>query len=207
MTHLDEHNILSDGQQAFRKRNSCETQLIMVINDRDKILDEGGQVDTFIVDFGKAFDTPPHELLKWKLYGIGGKTLKWIDSFLCFRQQRVIVNGVKSDWDPVLSGVPQGTILRPFILFSLYFNDISTDIDSEIRLFADDCVSYREIKDTEDTVSMPGILDQLKWESLKTRRRDSTETRKALQRSKGRSLYPYELAPQLGKLESTTLIF
>ena len=85
--------------------------------------------------------------LKAKLfsYGIGGKTLKWIDSFLCFRQQRVVVNGVKSDWAPVLSGVPQGTILGP-LLFSLYINDISSDIESEIRLFADDCVCYREIK-------------------------------------------------------------
>ena len=46
---------------------------------------------SFILDFEKAFDTPPHELLKSKLfsYGIGGKTLKWIDPFLCFRQQRV----------------------------------------------------------------------------------------------------------------------
>ena len=62
-----------------------------------KILDNGGQIDTFILDFEKAFDTPPHELLKCKLYGygIGGKTLKWIDSFLCFRQQRVVVNGIK----------------------------------------------------------------------------------------------------------------
>ena len=64
-----------------------------------KILDNKGQVDTFILDFEKAFDTPPHELLKRKLfsYEIGGKTLKWINTFLCYRQQRVVVNGVKSD--------------------------------------------------------------------------------------------------------------
>ena len=119
-----------------------------MINDWAKILDNKGQVDTFLLDFEKAFDTPPHELLKSKLfsYGIGGKTLKWINAFLCYRQQRVVVNGVKSDWAPVVSGVPQGTVLGP-LLFSLHINDITADIESEIRLFADDCVCYREIKD------------------------------------------------------------
>ena len=51
MAHLDEHKLFSDGQHAFRKRHSCETQLITVINDWAKILDNGGQVDTFILDF------------------------------------------------------------------------------------------------------------------------------------------------------------
>ena len=83
MAQLDEYKLLSDRQHAFRKRHSCETQLTTVINDWAKILDNGGQADTFILDFEKAFDTPPHGLLKSKLFGcgIGGKTLKLIDSF------------------------------------------------------------------------------------------------------------------------------
>ena len=64
-----------------------------------------------------------------------------------------MVNGVKSDWAPVVSGVPQGTILGP-LLFSLHINDITSDIESEIRLFADDCVCYLEIKNVEDTVKL-----------------------------------------------------
>ena len=94
---------------------------------------------------------PPHEFLKSKLvsYGIGDKT--YVNAFLCYRQQRVVVNGVKSDRAPVVSGVPQGTVLGP-LLFSLHINDITADIESEIRLFADDCVCYREIKDKEDTL-------------------------------------------------------
>ena len=75
-----------------------------------------------------------------------GKTLKWINAFLCYRQQRVVVNGVKSDRVPVVSGVPQGTVLGP-LLFSLHINDITADIESEKRPFADDCVCYREIKE------------------------------------------------------------
>ena len=96
------------------------------------------------------------------------RLLKWIDSFLCFRQQRVVVNGIKSDGAPVLSGASQGTNLGT-LLFSLYINAIITDIDSEIRLFADDCVCYREIKGTKDTVKLQEDIDRLgcwarKWD-------------------------------------------
>ena len=63
-------------------------------------------------------------------------------------------------WAPVVSGVPQGTVLGP-LLFSLYINDISADIESEIRLFADDCVCYREIKNEEDTLKLQRDIDRL----------------------------------------------
>ena len=110
------------GSMHSGKKHSCETQLVTVINDWAKILDKGGQVDTFILDFEKAFDTPPHELLKCKLigYGIRGKTLLWIDSFLCSRQQRVVINGAKSKWAPVLSGVPRGHCLGSVVVFLIY---------------------------------------------------------------------------------------
>ena len=64
MAHLDEYKLLSDRQHAFRKGHSCETQLTTIINDWAKILDNRGQVDTFILDFEKAFDTPLMNSLK-----------------------------------------------------------------------------------------------------------------------------------------------
>ena len=93
--------------------------------------------------------------------------MQWIYALLCLRQQRVVVNGNKTDWAPVVSGVPLGTVLDP-LWFSLHINDIMSNIESEIRLFADDCVCYREIKNAEDTLKLQkdiyclGILTR-KW--------------------------------------------
>ena len=79
---------------------------------------------------------------------------------LCFMQQRVVVNGIKSDCTSVLLCVPHSIFLGP-LLFSLYINDITTDIGSVIRLFADDCVCYREIKGTAGTVKLKEDIDRL----------------------------------------------
>jgi hypothetical protein len=95
MSHLEEHNVITDKQHAFRKYHSCETQLCSVIHDWARNIDKNKQTDIFILDFEKAFDTVPHEQLKAKLYryGITGNTLMWIGSFLCYRKQCVVVNG------------------------------------------------------------------------------------------------------------------
>ena len=69
MAHLDEQKLLPDREHAFQKKHNYETRLVTVMNDWANILDEDKQVDAFILDFEKAFDTSPHEPLTCRLYG------------------------------------------------------------------------------------------------------------------------------------------
>ena len=81
--------------------------------------------------------------------GIGGKISKWIQSWLTDRKQRVIVNNVTSDWIPVISGVPQGSVLGP-CLFVIYINDIDDAVSSKILKFADDTKITASISSVEE---------------------------------------------------------
>ena len=89
MTHLENHNILSHFQHGFRSQHSCESQLIITVEDLARNLDYGLQTDTLILDFQKAFDTVPHQRLIQKLdhYGIRGNILEWIKCWLTSRTQ------------------------------------------------------------------------------------------------------------------------
>jgi hypothetical protein len=116
------------------------------------------------MDFCKAFDSVPHERLLYKLkqHGIGGALLDWFRYFLTDRYQRVIVRGSQSNWSPVKSGVPQGTILGP-ILFLIYINDLPSEIQSSTKLFADDTKIYRKLVDkVADTSILQSDLDRMR---------------------------------------------
>ncbi len=167
-SHLEKHSILSPRQHGFRSGHSCESQLILALDDWSRIVDNKGQVDVAILDFSKAFDTVPHERLRVKLqgYGIRGNTLAWISTFLSGRRQRVALNGTYSNWAPVSSGVPQGTVLGP-LLFLLYINDIGENIGSEIRLFADDCILYKKIASDLDCTALQTDLNILSTWAIK----------------------------------------
>ena len=162
MDHLDEKSILSDNQHGFRSKRSCETQLVSTINGLAQSLGERGQVDIILLDFSKAFDKVPHQRLAHKsnFYGIRGITLQWITDFLTDRTQQVLLEGHKSSTAPVLSGVPQGTVLGP-LLFLLYINDLPERTTSDARLFADDCLLYRPVTAKADTDTLQRDLDAL----------------------------------------------
>ena len=96
ISYLTTQGILSNAQYGFRKKRSCDTQLILTVQDLSKSLDCGDQVDAVLLDFSKAFDKVPHQRLRQKLhyYGVRGQTLDWVTSFLSNRSQRVVCGGV-----------------------------------------------------------------------------------------------------------------
>ena len=170
--HLAFESILADCQHGFRSQRSCETQLVQFYHDMvsnlDGAQDRGQkQTDVIIMDFAKAFDKVPHRRLLYKLgyYGIRGSTHKWISSWLSERSQKVVLDGQASDPVPVLSGVPQGLVLGP-VLFLIFINDLPDNIRSSVRLFADDCVLYRNIKNPIDCQILQDDLNSLsQWET------------------------------------------
>ena len=165
LKHLDKHNILTKLNHGFRKGFSCETQLALTLDDIVRNFDSNIQTDIVVLDFSKAFDKVPHDrlLLKLSSYGIQGGLLDWIKNYLCFRTMTVVVDGASSDAAPVISGVPQGTVLGP-LLFLCYINDLPDSVSSQVRLFADDCVLYRPIRKYADHQKLQDDLANLeKW--------------------------------------------
>ena len=124
--------------------------------------DNGRQVDIAILDFSKAFDTVPHKKLLSKLsgYGITGPLHSWLNCFLTQRTKKVVLEGVSSTSTSVDSGVPQGTVLGP-LLFLCHINDLPASVSSQVRLFADDCLLYREINTFQDHVALQQDLHNL----------------------------------------------
>ena len=120
-------------------------------------------VDAIYLDFSKAFDKVDHNTLlcKIKILGIGGKIYSWIESFLKHRQQAVRVQGILSDREWVLSGIPQGSVLGPLLLL-IMMHDITDDIhNTALSSFADDTRLWKKVSTLQDSVLLQSDLIEL----------------------------------------------
>ena len=137
------NDVITQLQSGFRPGDSSINQLVNLYDSFSSALDEGKEIRVIFFDISKAFDKVWHRGLLFKLekVGIKGNLLEWIKSYLSDRKQRVVINNQNSDYTNVEAGVPQGSILGP-LFFLIYINDITENIRSNIRLFADDTSLY-----------------------------------------------------------------
>ena len=151
---LKTHHLISNFQHGFRYQCSTVTVLLTAVHMYNwaTLLEKRHSVHCVFLDLVKAFDSVPHSqlLLKLENLGIQGNLLSWLKYFLTRCFQQVIINGAFSEWLPVLSGVPQGSVLGT-LLFLLYINDIHHCISHcLIQILADDIALYKEITSPSD---------------------------------------------------------
>ena len=137
--HIDK--LICDEQHGFLPGRSTASNLVCYNDYISKQLENKSQVHSVYTDFRKAFDVVPHGLLLEKIYchfRFRNNILSLFENFLCDRYQRVVIEGFESAWTLVTSGVPQGSILGPY-LFIMYINDLPRQMKySNCLLFADD---------------------------------------------------------------------
>ena len=189
-------------QFGFRPGHTTQDVLVSMIDDWRKVLDEDKLVGSIMLDLSKAFDTVDYNILVQKLerFGVEGDELSWFKGYLEDRRQRVRVGEVKSTWSVVKRGVPQGSILGPF-LFILYVNDLPHTIQQcQVRQYADDTTLVHVSCNVQDLVS--GLTDDLenvaKWVDANKLKFNMKKTQLVLM---SRKRGEYELDPVCVKLD------
>ena len=194
--HLDKGYLIKENQHGFQEKKSCLTNLLEANRYITGCVDKGVPVDVFYFDCKKAFDKVPHYRLGVKLraYGVRGKVGKWIGNWLEGREQRVLVDGVRSDWVKVESGVPQGSVLGP-VLFKVFVDDVDEGLKSNCLKFADDLKMMAECGKVEEVGAIKEDLVALEDWAKTWQMEWNVKKCKVMHMGKGNTIYPSLLPP------------
>ena len=162
--YLSNHQELSDSQWGFRSGRSTVTALLSVTQEWLSALECGQELRAVFFDYQKAFDSVPHLPLLEKLESIDFNHIRcWVTDYLTNRTQKVVVNGQSSLSAPVISGVPQGSVVGP-LLFLIYINDltkINLSDGAKLTLYADDILLFRTINSPNDFFALQEDIDKV----------------------------------------------
>lgn len=163
---LYETKFFADSQHGGLPGRSTLTNLLVTMNEITEAFDVSSknQIDVVYLDFRKAFDSVPHQRLLKKLEyaGVRGKVLKWFESFLLGRRQRVVNMGITTEWVDVRSGIPQGTVSGPYC-FLLYINDLLTNLGPSCKVlgFVDDLKLIKVVTEDADHQEMQYAIQRI----------------------------------------------
>ena len=154
---------LPPSQHGFLPNRSCVSNLSVFLKHSWDSIQAGAQTDSIYTDYSSAFTSVNHILLIHKLkssFNVTGRALSWIQSYLTDRRQRVVLDGQCSDWIPVKSGVPEGSVCGP-LLFICFTADLPALIQTNCIMYADDIKLYHRINSHSDTHALQADLDRL----------------------------------------------
>ena len=137
--YIKSNDLITSHQSGFTPNDSTVNQLVYLYNLFAKALNDKKDIRLVFCDQSKAFDRVWHNglLYKLKTFGIVNSLHDWLHNYLSRRRQRVTIRNSCSSWGNITAGVPQGSVLGP-LLFLIHINDIIDNIQSHIKLFADD---------------------------------------------------------------------
>ena len=149
---LNTNKLISKHQSGFRPGDSTIYQLISMTSDIYESFEKYDETRALFLDISKAFDKVWHNgiIFKLKCNGISGNLLRFLENYLRDRFQRVVLNGTTSNWRGLNVGVPQGSVLGP-LLFLIYINNLTDNISSQMRLFADDSSIFTRVEGVDQT--------------------------------------------------------
>ena len=149
--YLNKYKLLHEAQSGFRKPHSCQTELIKLINDWLKHIDQGNIVGAiFFFYLKKAFDVVDHEYFCNNLHYLALKArfLIGFKSYLSDRSQCIVDGLITSSRQSIKSDVPKDSVLGP-LLFLIFINDMTLHLDTNIDLYADDTINHTAGKTTD----------------------------------------------------------